>query len=182
MKRPIPDGVTAPEGAVILGWGGEFKVPDDQGVKWAWSKLSREWLDDEGVPWSGSDEGTVYSDPAGSEVARLNRDPLMDSVFGKDNCKGDKALGTECGSCERCKSYGWTQEDPRDGAIRGITTDLERNLLSLLFSPKYSDMSLDQIRTLASGYVTQGNNTDQTEDDIREFIAYALKTPRLERR
>lgn len=34
-----------------------------------------------------------------------------------------------------------------------ITTDLERDLLALLFDPKYSDMSLDQIRTLASGYV-----------------------------
>ena len=34
-----------------------------------------------------------------------------------------------------------------------ITTDLERNLLGLLFLPRYRDMTLDQIRLLASGYV-----------------------------
>lgn len=180
MKRPIPEGVKPPEGCVILGWGKEFIAPPNEFNGWMSFDGRGRWL--VAIGMRGVNPDCLYAADAGSEVARLNRDPLMDSVFGKDNCKGDKALGTECGSCERCKSYGWTQEDPRDGAIRGVTTDLERSLLALLFDPKYSDMSLDQIRTLATGYVTQGNNTDQTEDDIREFITDALKTPRLERR
>lgn len=54
-------------------------------------------------------------------------------------------------------------------------TDLERDLLALLFDPKYSDMSLEQIRTLASGYVFNEDKPDKTEEEIRKFIAVAME-------
>ena len=73
MSRPIPEGVKPPEGAVILGWGGEFKVPRGQGVRWAWSASTQEWLDDDGLPWTGAYKKTLYAADAGSEVARLNQ-------------------------------------------------------------------------------------------------------------
>jgi hypothetical protein len=63
-----------------------------------------------------------------------------------------------------------------------ITTDLERNLLGLLFLPRYRDMTLDQIRLMASGYVMPESTLERTEAEIREFITDSLKTPRLERR
>lgn len=63
-----------------------------------------------------------------------------------------------------------------------ITTQLERDLLGLLFLPRYSDMTLDQIRILASGCLIEVNSLERTEEEIREFITGALKTPRIERR
>ena len=59
-----------------------------------------------------------------------------------------------------------------------ITTDLERDLLSLLFSAKYKDMTLDQIRTLAAGYVFPESTKkwERFENGGRD------ETPRLEGR
>lgn len=76
MKRPIPEGVTPPEGCTILGWGGEFLVPEngftgfvnlmERSCMWFPSiKLCR-----------GRFPKCLYAAPAESEVARLNRTSL----------------------------------------------------------------------------------------------------------
>lgn len=175
MKRPIPEGVTKPHpNAIILGYGGTFKVPDSGFDGWYLGHFVGEWS----KSWTmGVVTDILYAADAGSEVARLNQ--TSEGIPADRDRNSDIEEGPTTTNPPQIIT---SLVDERDGAIRGITTDLERSLLALLFDPKYSDMSLDQIRTLASGYVTQGNNTDQTEDDIREFIAYALKTPRLERR
>lgn len=106
MKRPIPEGVNL---VCKCGWRGLFDQSAEFGGAKGWCPRCSEngYI----LPLKEAD--------AGSEVARLNQeDPLMNAVFGVGNCRGDIAFGNHCGDCERCKSYGWTKEDPLDGAIR----------------------------------------------------------------
>lgn len=128
MSRPIPEGVKPPVGCVILGWGGTFKVPDS-GI------IRGYYLDDLGwetCATDGENPDDIYAVPADSEVARLNqpKDNLEEAIFGAGNCRGDIAFNNHCGSCARCKSYGWTKAQDKDAIIRELVGALEGLLTS----------------------------------------------------
>jgi hypothetical protein len=83
MTRPIPEGVVPPNGCVILGWGGEFKVPDS-GMFNGWAidlSYCHSWQEGE---WTGISTATIYAADRDSEVARMNTNPTQISTSAVD--------------------------------------------------------------------------------------------------
>lgn len=75
MNKPLPEGLPPlPQGAVYLGKGGEFRIPDCEFKGWTANenpKYSR-WSDNEGRTLEGDISRLHYAAPADSEIARLN--------------------------------------------------------------------------------------------------------------
>lgn len=76
MSRPIPEGVVVPHpNAVILGFGGDFKVPKDGFHGWIRSlQQGSSWMSCHG---HGLSKFSIYAADRDSEVARLNTNPTQ---------------------------------------------------------------------------------------------------------
>lgn len=117
MKRPIPEGVTLPHpNAIILGWGGDFKVPKGGFEGYViWPGLYPDW--DKGHK-QGDDESLIYAADAGSEVERLN-DPARKLAIRLGNeISGNRYEPKKIITFEEKSSE--TVTDPCDGAIRAL--------------------------------------------------------------
>ena len=68
----LPEGLPPmPEGAVPLGWGGEFALPKSQKFDgYMWEHGDEIWFVSNGI--NGSSQRIFYAAPADSEIARLN--------------------------------------------------------------------------------------------------------------
>lgn len=94
-----PD-LKAPEGCVILGYGGTFKVPGRSKQKircWAYNeKIGQRWM--EGYWWVDDPE-YIFAAPADSEVARMNAKTLLKCTRCRKTSTADpdKLVCPQCG-------------------------------------------------------------------------------------
>lgn len=93
MKRPIPEGVEAPEGCVILGWGGTFNAPAKGFDGWKLNNFPHaKWHFIHG--WAGTTADCLYAADRLSEVARLNREATAGIPADLDQEFADRILKT----------------------------------------------------------------------------------------
>lgn len=147
----------APEGCVVLGYGGTFKIPGELVYGWSWSEDGKGWLG--AKEWYMEDDSLIFAAPADSEVARMNS---PEKPGGSETPRADAAWQYCYPECERPNlelARTLERELAAQSALIGeLAKALKRLRLAYSRVPAHPDTTRDELREASLA----GDEADET--------------------